>query len=382
MPCSYSSTRRPCASWPRLRCERGRRAGRGLAARSHAIALACVVALLGSACERERIDVRDLEGSNGYGHKELLAAVERFAATARTPADYRVLAVEVERLAPQFNALVAGEASRNLAFLALEPLDAHFDARPAQQLEILGLTVWPTAFDVSPAPDEDAWAYSERLCAGPLSERCKQIVPEHRGLVLSQLVWRHFKERARSALHECKACDSDPRYPEALARFEQRETELGARAGNVARRAHPRHWPIAGANASPWSQPPVVAMHDDGTARLDAQPAHESQPRELPPGDWSKALAQVRNGNDTLGVWIGPNGDLGRLRHLGRAARTAGFRHLAIQARAPQYPYELREYRVALARRSTLPLRDADSVQLLVSALDNGLGSSKILPAL
>jgi hypothetical protein len=369
-----------------LRYERVRRVTRrGPGACSLAVAL-CVVALLGSACERERIEVRDLEASNGYGQTELLAAVERFAATARTPADYRVLAVEVERLTPQFNALVAGEASRNLAFLALEPLDAHFDAPPAQQLEILGLTVWPTAFGVSPAPGEDAWTYSERMCAGPLSEKCKQIVPEHRGLVLSQLAWRHFKERARSALHECKACDGDPRYPESLARFEQRDTELGARAGTITPRAHPKHWPIAGANASPWSLPPVVTMRDDGTAGLDAQPEHEtegkSEPRELPPGDWSKVLAQARDDNDTLGVWIGPNGDLGRLRHLGKAARAAGFRHIAIQARAPQYPYELREYRVALARRSTLTLRDGDSVQLLISALDNGLGNSQVMPAL
>jgi hypothetical protein len=360
-------------------CRAGRR---GPGARSLAVALSCVVALLGSVCKRERIEVRDLEGSHGYGHKELLAAVERFAATERTPADYRALAVEVERLTPQFNALVAGEASRNLAFLALEPLDAHFDAPPAQQLEALALTVWPTAFGVSPAPDEDAWTYSERLCAGPLSEQCKQIVPEHRGLVLSQLVWGHFKERARSALHECKACDGDPRYPESLARFEQRETELGARAGKITRRAHPKHWPIAGANAAPWSRPPVVTVRDDGTARLDAQPDNQSEARELPAGDWSQVLAQARADSDTLGVWIGPNGDLGRLRHLGKAARSAGFRHIAIQARAPHYPYELREYRVALARRTTLPLRDGASVQLLISALDNGLGSSPVTPAL
>jgi hypothetical protein len=381
MPCSYSSIHPRCASWPRLRCERVRRAGRGPGGRLLAAAL-CAIALLGSACERERIEVRDLAASHSYGQEQLLAAVDRFAQSQRTPADYRAMAAEVERLTPQFNAVVAGEASRNLAFLALEPLDAHFDAPPARQLEVLGLTVWPTAFGEPPAPGEDAWAYSERLCAGPLSEQCKQIVPEHRALILSQLVWRHFKERARSTLHECEECESEPRYPAALTRFEQREGELSARAGEITRRAHPKHWPIAGEHASPWSLPPVVTVRDDGTARLEATPESGLEPRELPAGGWDKALAEVRNGGETLGVWIGPGGDLGRLRLLGEAARTAGYRQLAIQARAPQFPYELREYRVALARRSTVALRDRDSVQLLLSALDSGLASGQAMPAL
>lgn len=341
-----------------------------------------MIALLGSGCERERIEVRDLEASHSYGHEELLAAVERFGQSQRTPADFRALAAEVERLTPQFNTVVAGEASRNLAFLALEPLDAHFDAPPAKQLEILGLTVWPTAFGEPPAAGEDAWAYSERLCAGPLSEQCKQIVPEQRPLILSQLVWRHFKERARVTLHECAECEADPRYPAALARFEQRETELSARAGETTPRAHPKHWPIAGQHASPWSQPLAVTVRDDGTARLDAQPEKGLEQRELPAGGWDKALTEVRNGSDTLGVWIGPRSDLGRLRRLGEAARAAGFRQLAIQARAPQFPYELREYRVTLARRSTLQLSDKDSVQLLVSALDKGLEKGEPVPAL
>jgi hypothetical protein len=379
MPCSYSSIHRRCASWPRLRCERARRAGRGHGKHAFAAAL-CVIALLG--CERERIEVRDLAASNSYGQEELLAAVERFGQSQRTPADYRALAAEVERLTPQFNEVVAGEASRNLAFLALDPLDAHFDAPPAKQLEVLGLTVWPTALGEPPTPDEDAWAYSERLCAGPLSEQCKQIVPEHRALILSQLVWRHFEERARSALKECKECEGDPRYPAALERFDQRESELSARAGEITRRAHPKHWPIAGEHASPWSQPPVVTVRDDGTARLDAQPEKGLEARELPPGGWEEALTEVRNGGDTLGVWIAPGHDLGRLRRLGEAARTAGFRQLAIQARASQFPYELREYHVALARRSTVSLRDNDSVQLLISALDSGLANDQPMPAL
>jgi hypothetical protein len=358
--------------------------------------------------------VRDLEASHSYGHEELLAAVDHFAGSARTPEDYRTMAAEVERLRSRFNAVVAAEADRNLTFLALDLLEEHYDASPEQQLEALGLTVWPTALGEPPAPGEDAWTYSERLCAGPLSEDCKQIVPEHRALVLSQLVWSRFKERARSAVHECKECEGNARYTDAVARFEQRDGELSAMAGEITRRAHPKHWPIAGEHAAPWSQPSVVTLRGDGTARLEARPKGQpnvgpqmgsngesngepqaspdtrsaTEPKnnaehvELPAGAWSKVLAEVRNGSDTLGVWIGPGTDLGRLRLLGEAARAAGYSQIAIQARAPRFPYELREYRVGLARRSTLPLRNVDSVQLLISALDNGLASGLAMPAL
>jgi hypothetical protein len=403
MRCSYSSIRRPCASWPRLRCERTRRAARrgpGTRSLAAALSLAALSLTVLGACERERIDVRELEGSNSYGHEELLIAVDHFAGSARTPEDYRAMAAEVERLRPRFNAVVAAEADRNLTFLALDLLEENYDASPEQQLEVLGLTVWPTALGEPPMPDEDAWTYSERLCAGPLSEHCKQIVPEHRALILSQLVWSRFKERARNAVHECKECEGDARYVDAVTRFEQRDGELSARAGEITRRAHPKHWPIAGEHAAPWSQPSVVTLRGDGTARLETtpevQPAAQARPDattatgpkpspeqvELPAGGWSKVLAGARNGSDTLGVWIGPGTDLGRLRLLGEAARAAGFRQIAIQARAPQFPYELREYRVGLARRSTLRLRDVDSVQLLISALDNGLASGQAMPAL
>lgn len=323
-----------------------------------------------------------LAASHGYGQEELVAAIDRYAHGARTPAEYRALAVEVERVSPRFNAPVAGEAARNLTFLALDPLDAHFDQPPAAQLEALALTVWPTALGEPPAAGEDAWAYTERLCAGPLSDFCKQIVPEHRALMLSQLVWSRLRERARAAMQECAECQVNPRYSDAIARFEQRDAELSARAGEVARRAHPKHWPIAGAHAAPWSGPPVVTLRGDGTARLEADAATGIEARELPPAGWSKALVPARAAGDTLGVWIGPGGNLGRLRGLAEAARTAGFRQLAIQARAPQFPYELREYRVALARRGTVPLRDADSIQLMISALDHGLAAGEAVPAL
>lgn len=334
----------------------------------------CVVAVLASACKRERIEVKAMAGAHSYAREDLVAAVDRFAHSPRTPSDYRALAVEIERMTPQFNAVVAAEAERNLVFLALEPLDAFHGATPDAQLVALALTVWPTALGHAPAPNEDAWSYTRRLCNEPLAKECKQVVPEHRATILSQLVWSRLKERARVALNTCDECADEPRYAEALVRFEARESELTARAGEIARRAHPRNWPIAGEHAAEWSKPPLVTLRADGTAQLDG--------RDLSPGAWTEALAAMRGDGDTLGVWVGPTSDLSRLRSLGQAARTAGFRQLALQTRPAQHPYELREYRVALAKRSTLPLRDGDSVQLLVNALDAAVAAGQPMPAL
>lgn len=336
--------------------------------------LLCLVALLASGCERERIEVKAMADEHSFAREDLVATVDRFAHSPRTPSDYRALAVEIERMTPQFNALVAAEAERNLVFLALEPLDTYYGAPPDAQLAALALTVWPTALGHAPAPNEDAWSYTRRLCSEQLARECKQVVPEHRAAILSQLVWNRFKERARLALNGCEECVDEPRYAEAVARFEERDSELTARAGEIARLAHPKHWPIAGEHAAEWSKPLLVTLRSDGTAELAE--------RDLSPGSWSEALAAARGDGDTLGVWIGPTTDLGRLRSLGQAARTAGYRQLAIQARPAKHPYEMHEYRVALARRSTLPLRDSDSVQLLVNALDAAIAAGQPLPAL
>jgi hypothetical protein len=339
-----------------------------------AACLLALLALLASGCERERIEVTAMAGPHSYGREDLVAAVDRFAHSSRTPSDYHAMAVEIERMTPQFNALVAAEAERNLVFLALEPLDAYHGATPDAQLLALALTVWPTALGHAPAPNEDAWSYTRRLCSEPLARECKQVVAEYRATVLSQLVWSRLKERARLALNACEECVDEPRYAEAVARFEERDSELTARAGEIARRSHPRHWPIAGEHAADWSKPPLVTLRADGTAQLDEH--------NLSPGSWSEALAAVRGDGDTLGVWIGPTSDLSRLRSLGQTARKAGFHQLALQTRTAQHPYELREYRVALARRSTLPLRDGDSIQLLVNALDAALAAGQAIPAL
>ena len=59
------------------------------------------------------------------------------------------------------------------------------------------------------------------------------------------------------------------------------------------------------------------------------------------------------------------------------AAARAGYRTVALQVRGKTYPYALGEYRIAAARGGrgeSVDIRDVDTVQILVRALDAAAG--------
>src|SRR5690606_39314997 len=116
----------------------------------------------------------------------------------RTPEAYLELATKVLALRPGMDKTVAQEAERKLVVLALHPVQAVQAKSRAEQVEALALTVWPTLISdpivadavllkrdpkpmLLPRPGEDASAYLQRLCGGPLAGECKQVVPEHQG---------------------------------------------------------------------------------------------------------------------------------------------------------------------------------------------------------
>lgn len=328
------------------------------------------------ACEQGQVEVTAAPGGDAYGvygRGELQAAVQEFSGSDRTPERYRALARAITTLQPRFDEDTAADAERSLALLALEPLDASYDAPLDEQLERHALTVWPTVLGEKPKPEESAGDYAERLCRESLAMHCKLVVPEYRALILGALVWQRFLERARLAVNGCEECKGNAEYAELLARFERREADMTARASQAAKDAEPRRWPVAGSHAEPWPNVPAVVVRGDGTAAaLDG--------RELPPGSWEDALKPLVEDAGRLGVFIEPSTSVARLRALGHAAAAAGVRELAIQARMPAYPYPLRAYRVILGRRARkqrVPVRDLDSVQVLIQALDVAAGAGK-----
>ncbi len=332
-------------------------------------------------CTEDDMKVAPPAEGGAFARQELLQAVEQFTKSDRSPAHFRQMALAINELKPRFNQVVAREAERHLVRWSLEPLSANFDQPLAQQQELLGLTVWPTALKVEPETGEDVSSYTGRLCAGPLSKHCKRVVPEYHSLVLTGLVWSRLADRAREAVRACYQCEGDKVLADVLSRFEHYHSEMVKRVGQEASNFHPRRWPTAGANATLWSGAPVLRVDNDGRGTFDE--------RVLPPGSWREALTDIRDGDLALGLAMKPTATVAELRAVARDAAAAGFRTLAIQTRNSDYPYEMREYRISLKgmtlrtrSQRSLGLRDVDSVQTLVRALDASAGAGKSLPTI
>ncbi|MDB4962402.1 MAG: hypothetical protein JWP01_2401, partial [Myxococcales bacterium] len=227
--------------------------------------LAVVVALL-TACGEEKIEVTSGDSAD-YNRKALHAAVDEFVADGRTPQAFAELAATVLTLRSGMDRTVAEEAELKLVVLALGPVKS-VQAKPmAEQVEALALTVWPTllappieadavmikrdakAVVLQPVPGEDARAYLQRLCGGPLAGDCKPIVPEYQGAIVATVATRRAMDRVRNAVASCVMCGSDPGWHEAVRSWEQLDRVAHGFLHDVERRADPDNWPIAG-NAS------------------------------------------------------------------------------------------------------------------------------------
>lgn len=328
--------------------------------------LLIVLAILASACESDGVQVSRGGSDVIYGHSELVAAVRRFSTTTRSPASYRELGRTIAALRPRFDATVASEATRHLIFLAVEPLDAFFDQPLEAQVDALALTVWPTVLDVEPLQGETPAGYMDRLCKDGYAKLCRQIVPEHRPLVLSELVWRRFESRARDVMAECSGCQGAG-FAAALATFGARHEAMAARLVENHDRIRPWYWPFAGEHGAPWSGAPLVTVSKDGSAVFQGQ--------TIAPGRWREALTAGRDAATTLGVLMPRTADVSELRAILRDAGAAGYAQVALQVRGPSYPYPLEEYRLktrarAGRARAELQVRDVDSIQVLIESLD------------
>jgi hypothetical protein len=334
--------------------------------RARSLVLVLLLLTITAACKQKRIAVANQsdDTTGEYGKTALEAAVAAFREDPTSTASYRAFVVEVNRLASAFNQPVADTAERHLAFLALEPMAAQFDKPPAEQLEALALTVWPTAFHVEPKAGESARAYLERVCAGPMATECKYIVPEEWPVVLSAMVWRRMKMRARESYSACRLCKQDKSYPAMLEKFDQFDNRVQAERAKVGDRADRDAWPEAGDAMAPWTAPPLLDLVAD---------PFEFVGEEFD-GDWQDRIRARPKGAEVLGLHVRPRTEVRHVRAVLRGAARAGYRAVALQVRSRTYPYPLGEYRLATGRQrgrlETVDIRDVDTVQILTRALD------------
>lgn len=319
-------------------------------------------------CKQKTIAVVDSrEDKTGeYGKQALEQAVSTLRQTPASPQAYRAFALEVEKLRPAFNAPTGDAAERYLAFLSLEPMAAQLAQPVDKQVEVLALTVWPTALHLEPQTNEAPRAYVQRACNGVLAGDCKYVVPEHWGSVLLPLVWRRMKVRAREAYVDCRVCAEHPSYKEILERFDQVDTELGRKRSHVGSRVERSAWPEAGPSAAPWS----------GVTLLDLVADPPEVGGESVDGDWAARLREVRGTATVLGLHVKPRAEVRLVRAVLRDAAGLGYRAIALQVRQHDFPYALAEYRISTrgGGAAITDSRDIDSVQVLVRGLDAAAG--------
>jgi hypothetical protein len=332
--------------------------------RAHMVLVMVAAAAASVGCGKKRIAVADQseDQTGDYGKLDLEKAVAEFRKNPTSPQAYRAIALEAQRLDPVFNQPVRDVAERHLAFLSLEPMAAEVDKSPEEQIEALALTVWPTAFNVEPNPGESARTYLERVCAGPLATECKYIVPETWPTVLSAMVWRRMKMRAREAYADCRLCKQDQSYPAMLEKFDQYDNRMQAARAKLGDRADRDAWPEAGEKMAPWSGAPVLDLVAD---------PFEWDGADFE-GDWQDRIKSRPKGADVLGLHVRPRTEVRHVRAVVVGAGKAGYRAVALQVRSRLYPYPLGEYRIATGRGSgeSVDIRDVDTVQILVRALD------------
>ncbi len=350
--------------------------------------LALSLIVVAAACGQERIKVTQGDKSSDYNERALQTAIDEYVANGRTAQAYADLSKQTLALRSGMDRTVADQTELKLVVLALPPIQAAQAKPMAEQVETLALTVWPTlltpAFAVDdvlikrdpkaqqllPQAGEDARAYLQRLCGGPLASDCKQVVPEYQGEVIAAIATHRAMERVRNAVSSCVMCATEPGWHEAVRSWESLDRMAAQAAREVERKADPDNWPIAGSAA------------ETGTAMKDPtalwREAEINATGEVVIGGQRysgkariEALRDLRSESDTIALHLRPELSLAQVKGIVADAKKSGAVKVAIVARAPQYPWERKVYWLSEAGRTRLDLRPTDSLQLLLHTIDH-----------
>jgi hypothetical protein len=350
--------------------------------------LALVAVVLAASCGRDTIEVKT-KASDDYKHSALVAAVDKFVASHRSPDAYQELSQTVIGLRPQMDRTVAKEAELKLVTLALHPIQAMQAKSMREKIETLALTVWPTllappisadkllqvrdpsAPDLIPKPGEDPDQYLVRLCEGPLARECKGIVPELQGDVIEALALRRGMERARIAVTECLPCKEDSAWKQTVLAWESLDRSLSESLPDIERRADPDNWPVAGAAADDDPDVPEAELSTRGDLIVGGHSYGPNQQR-------IQVLAELRGTGDVIALHFHPDTTLAQARAVLIDARKAGAKRVAVIAREPFYPYHRKAYWVADGYGLRANLRPTDSLQLLLHAIDEVAGPGTV----
>jgi hypothetical protein len=332
-----------------------------------------------AACGEDKIEVR--QGQSGdYNQGAMLIAVDKYVAGGRTATAYAQLSQTAFELRHGMDRSVAKETELKLLVLALAPVQSVHAKPMADQAEALALTVWPTllapAFEaddlifkrdpkaaaILPAPGEDVSGYLRRMCGGPLASDCKQVVPEMQGAIVASIATRRATERVRNAVTDCVMCGADPGWRDTVRAWEALDRMANSSITEVARRADPDNWPVAGDAAEVDHNLPEAEINQTGEIVIGGQRYGASER--------VSALRDLRGGSGALALHLRPETSLAQVRAVLGDVRKAGATKVAVVARSARYPWDRKIYWIADGVGTRAGLRPTDSLQLLLHAVD------------
>jgi hypothetical protein len=342
-----------------------------------------LTALLALSCSQETIDVTR-NSVNDYNSGALQAAVTKFVAANRTPAAYAELWRTVLELRPGMDRITAEQAELDLVVLALVPMKAAKDKPMAEQIESLALTVWPILIakeieadeilrkrdpkkdEILPNKGEIALGWLQRICGKQLAAECKQIVPEFQGHVVSALATRRGIERARNAVADCMMCATEPGWREAVAEWEKLDAAVTSWIFEVERKAAPANWPIAGAASQLDPGLPEAELAGSGEIIVGGQRFGATQRI-----DALRDLRFLHGADSAIALHLPSDLTLAQVKGILTDTRKSGAKRIAVVARGTYYPWERRIYWLSDTAGIRVGMRQSDTLQLLLHAVDH-----------
>jgi len=338
------------------------------------IALALGLAVVG--CGQDPVGVTPRGGAD-HNRAALLAAGRQFGVAGHTPKAFAELTRTLLTLRIGMDETVAEEAELLLVTLALDALTDVPGAATGAEPPLL--TVWPTGLaprisapvpgrpmadawsEYMPGDQEDAGRYAMRLCGDQLARRCGHVVPEGQSAVVAAIAIGRYTARARASVANCLTC-TDPAWAKRVAAWEALDSAAVAYVEPARQRMAASRWPVAGPGAVEPGPGPTLTIEDDGTMVLNGEPVGPTAIEPL--------LAALRREQQAtvLRVQLAPEARTERLRLVLAQAGASGYAQVALLARVPRYPWALVAYLIKPG--STLPVRDAEPVQVLARVYD------------
>lgn len=338
------------------------------------VALAVATAIGG--CGQDAIAVTDHGGAD-RNRAALLAAARECRTEGNTPEAFAAFARTALALRVGMDETVAEEAELLVLGLALDAVSALPGAATGAEAPIL--KVWPIGLapritapvpgrplsdawsEYMAGPDEDVGRYVMRLCGAQLARECGHVVPEGQAAVVASVAIERFTDRIRAAVATCLTCGHDV-WKQRIEGWEALDRAAVAYVQPARQRSAVARWPVAGPGARPLPAGPTLELDDDGAIWIGDE--------SVSPTALVAFLAAARReaASDTLRVHLTPAAPADRLRNAMAQARAAGFTRVALTARVPRYPWTLVAYPLDVG--ATLPVRDADPVQILTRVLD------------